>query len=307
MGLARDPAAVSAGVDGQVLKGGGRLVAYANFVKIAHTVFALPFAVIGMTLALKTNPLDWRKIGLAVVAFGAARFAAMGFNRIVDLRFDASNPRTAMRELPAGRMSLKEAWSLVAGMTLLFLACCSLLNPLCLALAPVALLWFTTYSYAKRFTSLCHLWLGVALAIAPAGGYLAISGAWSTPWWMLPLFGLAVASWAAGFDIVYSLQDEDFDRANGLESLTVWLGARRAILVARLLHVLAVVSLAALAVAAQLGWPYWLAVAVAAGLLVHEHRLVRVGDYSKLDAAFFTMNGVISGVVMLGAVADALR
>jgi 4-hydroxybenzoate polyprenyltransferase len=289
------------------MKGGGRLVAYANFVKIAHTVFALPFAVVGMTLALKTSPLDWRKVGLAVVAFAAARFAAMGFNRIVDLRYDARNPRTAMRELPSGRMSITEAWVLVAGMTILFLVCCSLLNPLCLALAPVALVWFTTYSYAKRFTPLCHLWLGGALAIAPAGGYLAISGAWSTPWWMLPLFGLAVASWAAGFDIIYSLQDEEFDRANGLKSLTVSLGAGRAIRVARLLHVLAVLCLAALAVVARLGWPYDLAVALAAGLLVYEHRLVRVGDYSRLDAAFFTMNGVISGVVMLGAVADALR
>ena len=162
------------------MKGGGRLIAYANFVKIAHTVFALPFAVVGMTLALRTNPLDWRKVGLAVAAFGAARFAAMGFNRIVDLRYDARNPRTAMRELPAGRMSIREAWVLVSGMSLLFLACCSLLNPLCLALAPVALLWFTSYSYAKRFTPLSHLWLGLAMAIAPAGGYLAISGAWST-------------------------------------------------------------------------------------------------------------------------------
>ncbi|MFI5207107.1 MAG: UbiA-like polyprenyltransferase [Gemmatimonadales bacterium] len=298
---------MSAGVDGQVLKGGGRLAAYANFVKIAHTVFALPFAVVGMTLALRTNPLDWRKVALAVLAFGAARFAAMGFNRIVDLRYDARNPRTAMRELPAGRMSVKEAWALVAGMTLLFLACCSLLNPLCLALAPVALLWFTSYSYAKRFTPLCHLWLGLAMAIAPAGGYLAITGAWSTPWYMLPLFGLAVASWGAGFDVVYSLQDEEFDRVNGLKSLTVSLGAGRAILVARLLHVLAVASLAALGVVARLGWPYGLAVALAAGLLIYEHRLVREGDYSRLDAAFFTMNGVISGVVMLGAVADALR
>jgi 4-hydroxybenzoate polyprenyltransferase len=298
---------VSVGVDGQVLKPGGRLAAYANFVKIAHTVFALPFAVVGMTLALRTSPLDWRKVVLAVVAFGAARFAAMGFNRIVDLRYDARNPRTAMRELPAGRMSLKEAWALVSGMTLLFLAACSLLNPLCLALAPVALVWFTSYSFAKRFTPLCHLWLGLAMAIAPAGGYLAISGAWSTPWWMLPLFGLAVASWGAGFDVIYSLQDEDFDRANGLRSLTVSLGAARAILVARLLHVVALAALTGLGVVAQLGWPYGLAVAVAAVLLVYEHRLVRVGDYSRLDAAFFTMNGVISGVVMLGAVADAFR
>jgi len=289
------------------MKGGGRLIAYANFVKIAHTVFALPFAVVGMTLALRTNPLDWRKVGLAVAAFGAARFAAMGFNRIVDLRYDARNPRTAMRELPAGRMSIREAWVLVSGMSLLFLACCSLLNPLCLALAPVALLWFTSYSYAKRFTPLSHLWLGLAMAIAPAGGYLAISGAWSTPWWMLPLLGLAVAAWGAGFDIIYSLQDEDFDSDNGLKSLTVSLGARRAILVARVLHALAVVCLMALAGVARLGWPYWVAVAVAAGLLVYEHRLVRVGDYSRLDAAFFTMNGVISGVVMVGAVADALR
>jgi 4-hydroxybenzoate polyprenyltransferase len=298
---------VSAGVDGQVLKGGGRLVAYANFVKVAHTVFALPFAVVGMTLALKVAPLEWRRVFLAVAAFAAARFAAMGFNRIVDLRYDALNPRTAMRELPGGRMGLMEAWALVVGMSALFLLCSGLLNPLCLTLAPAALIWFTTYSFSKRFTPLCHLWLGVALAMAPVGGYLALTGAWSTPWWMLPVLGLAVASWAAGFDILYSLQDEDFDRTHGLKSVTVSLGARGAIRTARILHVMAVVSLVVLARVAPFGWPFGLGVVVAAALLVFEHRLVRVGDYSSLDSAFFTMNGVMAGVVMLGAVADALR
>jgi 4-hydroxybenzoate polyprenyltransferase len=307
VGVAGDPAPVSAGVDGQVLKGGGRLVAYANFVKVAHTVFALPFAVVGMTLALKVAPLDWRRVGLALAAFVAARFAAMGFNRIVDLRYDALNPRTRTRELPDGRMGLMEAWVLVVGMSALFLLCSGLLNPLCLALAPAALLWFTTYSFSKRFTPLCHLWLGVALAMAPLGGYLALTGAWSTPWWLLPILGIAVASWAAGFDILYSLQDENFDRAHGLRSATVSMGARGAIRTARSLHVVAVVCLVVLARVAPFGWPFGVGVAVGAALLLLEHRLVRVGDYSSLDSAFFTMNGVIAGVVMLGAVADALR
>jgi 4-hydroxybenzoate polyprenyltransferase len=298
---------VTAGVDGQVLRGTGRLAAYANFVKVAHTVFALPFAIVGMVLASRVVPVDWRRVALAVAAFGAARFAAMGFNRIADLRYDATNPRTAMRELPAGRLSVTEAWVLVAGMSLLFLLCAWLLNPLCFALAVPAAGWVIAYSYTKRFTPLCHLWLGLGMAIAPVGGYLALTGAWSTPWWMLVLLAACVATWGAGFDVIYSLQDEAFDRENGLKSMTVWLGARRAIIVARTLHIVAIASLIALGWAVEFGWPFAMATLVAAGLLLWEHRLVREGDYSKLDAAFFTMNGIIAGVVMAGAVVEVLR
>lgn len=296
---------MTAGVDGQVLKGTSRLAVYANFVKVAHTVFGLPFTVVGIVTASRGHPLRWQTVALAVAAFGSARFAAMGFNRIADVRFDAINPRTAGRELPSGRMSLREAWILVLAMGALFVGCAALLNPLCLALSPLALAWVVGYSYTKRFTHLSHLWLGCGLAIAPVGGYLAVTGSWSTPWWLLLLIAGAVACWVGGFDTLYALQDEDFDRKSGLRSIPVLLGAERAILVARMLHMLAIGLLIAFGMAGRFGPVFAGSIAAAAFLLAWEHRLVKIGDYSKLDAAFFTMNGIISAVVALGAVADA--
>jgi 4-hydroxybenzoate polyprenyltransferase len=294
------------GVDGQVLASGGRLAAYANFVKVAHTVFSLPFAFVGVAAASRVRPVTLRTLLLVVAAFGAARFAAMGFNRIADRRLDAANPRTAGRELPARRLSVPEAWALVVGMAALFVLAAALLNPLCLALSPVALVWITVYSYAKRFTSLSHLWLGLGMAIAPVGGYLAVTGAWSTPWWVILLLALVVTCWGGGFDVLYSLQDEAFDREHGLRSMTVLLGPSGAIAVARSLHGAAAAALVAFGMAVGFGTWYFGGVAVAIALLVWEHRLVRVGDYSRLDAAFFSMNGIISAAVMAGAVADAM-
>jgi 4-hydroxybenzoate polyprenyltransferase len=203
-------------------------------------------------------------------------------------------------------MKLAEAWSLVLLMSGVFVGAAALLNPLCLALSPLALAWVIGYSYTKRFTHLSHLWLGMGLAIAPVGGYLAVAGQWSTPWWLLLAIAGSVACWVSGFDILYALQDEEFDRQQGLRSIPVALGAPRAILVARVLHVMALLLLGLFAVAADFSWPFGVAWMIAGGLLAWEHRLVRVGDYSKLDAAFFTMNGIISGVVALGAIADAL-
>lgn len=293
-----------AGVDGQVLRGASRLVAYANFVKVAHTVFALPFAVVGMATAARAAPVRWADVAAAVVAFGAARFAAMGFNRIVDRRYDALNPRTQGRELPAGRMTLREAWVVVAAAAALFFAAAAALNPLCLALSPLALAWVLAYSYTKRFTALSHLWLGASLAIAPAGGYLAIAGAWSTPWWLLVVLGAGVMLWVAGFDTLYALQDESFDRDQQLKSVPVALGARGAILVARAQHIAAVVSLTAFGLGAGFGALFLASVAVASLLLAWEHRLVSPGDYSRLDAAFFSMNGAISAVLVLGVLLE---
>ena len=297
---------VRAGVDGQVLAGGGRLVAYSNFVKVAHTIFSLPFAFVGVAAASFVHPLTLRTVLLVIAAFGTARFTAMGFNRIADRRLDALNPRTSGRELPARRMTLAEAWALVAVMAVLFVMSAALLNPLCLALSPLALAWVTVYSYSKRFTALSHLWLGVGMAISPVGGYLAVTGAWSTPWWVIMLLAAVVTSWGGGFDVLYSLQDEAFDREHGLRSLTVALGAPSAILVARVLHVLAAGALIAFGLAAGFGAWYFVGTAVALGLLVWEHRLVKPGDYRRLDAAFFAMNGIISAVVMAGAVLDAV-
>ncbi len=305
MGVAGHPAAVtSAGVDGQVLKGAGRLVAWSNFVKVPHTVFALPFAVVGIVTAARSYPLGWGKVGLAILAFGAARFAAMGFNRIADQRYDALNPRTAGRELPSGRMSRVEAWWLVALMGGLFVGSAGLLNPLCLALSPLALAWVIGYSYTKRFTWLSHLWLGWGLGIAPVGGYLAVAGEWSQPWWLLVAIAGAVACWVGGFDVLYALQDEAFDREHGLRSIPVLLGAPRAIGVVRGLHAVAIALLLVFWIGSAYGWVFGAGIAAAAILLAWEHRLVRVGDYSRLGAAFFTMNGIISGVVMAGAILD---
>ena len=294
------------GVDGQVLAGQGRLVAYANFVKVAHTVFSLPFAFVGVAAASRVHPVTLRVLLLVVAAFGSARFAAMGFNRIADRRLDALNPRTAGRELPARRLSLAEAWALVAVMSGLFVAAAALLNPLCLVLSPVALVWVLAYSYSKRFTSLSHLWLGAGMAISPVGGYLAVTGAWSTPWWQILLLALVVVCWGGGFDVLYSLQDERFDREHGLRSMTVMLGPSGAIAAARSLHLMAAAALVAFGLAAGFHAWYFAGVAVAVGLLVWEHRLVHPHDYSRLDAAFFAMNGIISAAVAAGAVVDAM-
>jgi 4-hydroxybenzoate polyprenyltransferase len=294
------------GVDGQVLAGEGRLVAYANFVKVAHTVFSLPFAFVGVAAASRVRPVTLRTLLLVVAAFGTARFAAMGFNRIADRELDELNPRTAGRELPARRMSLIEAWALVVAMSVMFVAAAALLNPLCLLLSPVALAWITAYSYSKRFTALSHLWLGVGMAISPVGGYLAVTGQWSTPWWLILLLALVVTCWGGGFDVIYSLQDERFDREHGLRSVTVALGPARAIAVARFLHGIATAALVLFGVAAGFHAWYFAGVLVAIWLLVWEHRLVRLGDYSRLDAAFFSMNGIISAVVAVGAVADVM-
>src|SRR5216110_394368 len=205
--------------EGQTFGGESLFVRYVNFVKLPHTVFALPFALLGVIVASYKQPVTWRVGVLVVVAFTAARFVAMGFNRIADRRIDARNPRTQGRELPSGRLTVAQAWAAVIAAMVVFLFCAWALNPLCVALAPVALIWIATYSYTKRFTDWTHLWLGGALAIAPVGGYIAITGAWTEPWWLLLVIALAVTCWVAGFDIFYALQDEAFDRAERLRSL----------------------------------------------------------------------------------------
>ncbi|HEV2672875.1 MAG TPA: UbiA-like polyprenyltransferase [Gemmatimonadales bacterium] len=275
-----------------------------NFVKLPHTVFALPFALLGAIVASYQRPVTWRVAILVVVAFTAARFVAMGFNRIADRRFDARNPRTQQRELPAGRLTVSQAWAAVIAAMVVFLWAAWALNPLCAALAPVALIWIVTYSYTKRFTDWSHLWLGGALAIAPVGGYVAVTGAWSDPWWLLLLVAVAVACWVAGFDIFYALQDEAFDRAEGLRSLVVRLGQGWAIMTAKLLHGAAIAALILFGKGAGLGLPYMIGVVLAIVVIGWEHRQVRPGDLSKLNAAFFTANGIVSIVVFLGALVD---
>ncbi|HET9726649.1 MAG TPA: UbiA-like polyprenyltransferase [Gemmatimonadales bacterium] len=292
--------------EGQTFGGESLLVRYVNFVKLPHTLFALPFALLGVLAASRLEPVTLRTVLLVVVAFSAARWAAMGFNRVADLRFDAANPRTRNRELPRGALTLAQAWVSIAAAMVLFVLAAWALNPLCLLLSPIALGWVLTYSLAKRFTWWPHLWLGMSLAIAPVGGYLAVTGQWSHPAWLLLAVSVAVATWVAGFDIFYALPDAGFDLNQGLKSAVVRLGERRAIILAKLLHGLTIPALALFGLGADFGAWYFAGLVVATGILVYEHRLVRPGDLTRLDAAFFTMNGVMSVTVFGFALIDRM-
>lgn len=280
--------------EGQTFVGEGGFARWASFVKLPHTVFALPFALVGVTFATRLAPITAATVGWVVLAFTCARWVAMAVNRIVDREYDAKNPRTAMREIPRGAIGVREAWVTVVIAAGIFVFAAWMLNPLCFALSPVALAWVCFYSFTKRFTRYAHVVLGLGLAIAPVGGYLAVTGAWSEPWWMLLVLTLAVTTWSAGFDILYALPDVEFDRSQGLHSIPSALGVPRALLVARAFHVITVLALAATVWTVGAGVLAWVGVAVAAAILAYEHSLVTSDDLSKLDAAFFTMNGVIS-------------
>ena len=292
--------------EGQTFAGESLFVRYVNFVKLPHTLFALPFALLGVLAASLTASVTLRTVLLVVTAFSAARWAAMGFNRIVDRRFDARNPRTKQRELPRGALTLLQAWASVLVAGVLFVLSAGALNRLCLLLSPLALAWVLVYSLSKRFTWWPHIWLGISLAIAPVGGYLAVTGRWSEPAWPLLAVALAVATWVAGFDIFYALPDESFDRDEGLRSAVVRLGEARAILLAKLLHGVTIPGLALFGYGVGFGTWYYVGLVAAAAILAYEHSLVRAGDLSRLGAAFFTMNGIMSVTVFLFALADRL-
>jgi 4-hydroxybenzoate polyprenyltransferase len=267
-----------------------------ELIRFSHTVFALPFALLAALAAAGGVP-PWPVLGWILVAMIGARTAAMAFNRIADARIDAANPRTAGRPIPSGRVSVATAWWLVAAGAAALVAAAWRLNPLCLALSPVALAWVLCYSFAKRFTALSHLWLGIGLGIAPVGAWAAVRGAIDFP---AVVLAAAVAAWVAGFDTLYSLQDEAFDRAAGLHSLPALLGARGALAAARVLHVAALAGLAAFAALVGAGWGLWAGVAAAGVLLAWQHTLVSPGRLERLDTAFFTANGVLSvGIFVL--------
>jgi 4-hydroxybenzoate polyprenyltransferase len=273
---------------------------FASLVKIEHTLFALPFAYVGAFLAVGGTPTAHDLVWITV-AMAGARTLAMGLNRLIDAGVDARNPRTAGRELPRG---LLRPWH-VAGLCLValfvFLAAVFELDPLVRWLWPIPVAAFVAYPYLKRFTWLCHLWLGAVDGLAPVGAWVAITG--KLPWqaWLL---GAAVAAWVAGFDLFYSLFDRDVDLAQGLHSVSTRFGVRGAFLGARLLHVTTVTCLCAAGAGLSVGALYWLGVACVAGLLAYEHALVRPGDLRRLDTAFFTMNGVISAVFFAFVLAD---
>lgn len=273
-----------------------------EMIKFSHTIFALPFALTGLVLAAGGVP-PLRTIVWVVAAMVGARTAAMAWNRIVDRDIDARNPRTAERHLPTGAVSGAEAWGLtLGGLALLELAAWRL-NPLCLRLSPLAAAVIFAYPYAKRFTSLCHYLLGLALAAAPLGAWVAVTGEWSLR--IVPL-GLAVLVWVAGFDVLYALQDLDFDRAEGLHSIPQKLGRGPALQLAGRLHVALVLLLLVQIPLFGLGLWYLLGVLAAAALLRYEHSLVHPDDLSRLDAAFFTMNGILSMLVFVATLIDVL-
>jgi 4-hydroxybenzoate polyprenyltransferase len=270
-------------------------------VKFSHSIFALPFALSGATLAAVESGIDLRRVFWIVVAMVAARNAAMGFNRLADHEIDARNPRTANRELPSGRIGRGAVWAFTILLSALFVLAAFRLNPLCGLLSPVALGVVLGYSYSKRFTWTSHLLLGLALAMAPVGGALAVSGSFPTVAWIL---GGGVLLWVAGFDIVYACQDIEFDRKEGLFSIPARFGPRRALWAARVLHAGALAALAGVGWLARLHPVYWVGWVSIALLLVWEHRLVRHEDMSRVGLAFFNLNGAIS-VIYLAAVAGA--
>ena len=271
-------------------------------VKFSHSVFALPFALTGAALAAARYGITWRQVVWIVVAMAAARNAAMGFNRLADHAIDARNPRTAGRELPRGDLSRGAVWAFTGTLAALFVFASFRLNTLCGVLSPLALLIVCFYSLTKRFTWASHVVLGLSLAIAPVGGWLAIAGRFATvPLWL----AAAVCFWVAGFDTIYACQDVAFDREEGLLSIPARFGVPRALAVARMFHVLALASMAAVGVAASLHGVYWIGLVVVAGVLVFEHRLVRADDLSKVGIAFLNANGLIS-ILYLGVVLTAL-
>jgi 4-hydroxybenzoate polyprenyltransferase len=273
---------------------------FARLVKIEHTVFALPFAYIGAFLALEDVPSAQQILWITVAMVGA-RSLAMGLNRLIDAEIDARNPRTAGRELPAGLLSRSQVVVFCAASFAVYLVAVFQLAHIVRWLWPIPVIGFVVYPYLKRWTWLCHLWLGAVDGLAAVGGWVAVTG--KLPWeaWAL---GGAVAFWVAGFDLFYSLFDVEIDRAEGLHSVATRFGVRGVFVGARVFHVLTVVLLAAVGIGLDLGWWYWFGVIAVALLLAYEHTLVRPGDLRRLDAAFFTVNGVISVVFFLFVLAE---
>lgn len=278
-----------------------------EMIKFEHSVFALPFALTGALLAVRGSGLDGGELAVKfawiIVAMIAARSAAMAFNRVADAEIDALNPRSRMRAIPAGAVSKSFTWGFISFWSCVFVLAAYLLNPLCLKLSPLALAIVFGYSYTKRFTALSHLALGFALGIAPAAAWIAVRGSLDAA---ILLLTAAVALWTAGFDIIYACQDHDFDREAGLHSIPVTLGIRNALLVSRLLHAAMIALLVWLAQAMDLGLLSLAGTAVVAALLVYEHLLVKPDDLSRVNAAFFTVNGFVSVLFFVFWAADIL-
>ena len=277
---------------------------YFSLVLFAHTIFAMPFAFIGFFLAISVTgqEFNWLKLLLMILCMIFARNAAMAFNRYLDRGIDSQNPRTAIRDIPSGKISSNEALIFTIVNSILFILATLLINRLCFFLSPVALAVVLGYSYTKRFTPLCHLILGLGLALAPIGAYLVVAGEFA----MLPLyFSLAVLFWVSGFDIIYALQDEEFDRENNLNSIPAWLGKKKALNVSSIFHVLAVIFVTMPYIVSSFSWFYLAGVLFFIILLIYQHQLVKPNDLSKVNRAFFTTNGIASVVFAVFFLLDA--
>jgi 4-hydroxybenzoate polyprenyltransferase len=266
---------------------------YLSLVKFSHTIFAMPFAVIGYLLAivLTQASFHWRLFGLVILCMIFARSAAMGFNRYIDREFDKANPRTVIREIPSGIIPARSALIFVIFNCALFITTTWFINRTCFYLSPVALLVILGYSYTKRFTALCHLVLGVGLSLAPIGAYLAVTGKFN----LLPLlFSFTVFFWVSGFDIIYALQDEDFDRSKQLHSIPVLLGKKGALMLSRMLHLFSATLVVLAGLHAGFDLWYWIGTTAFIGLLIYQHTLVKPHDLSRVNLAFGTTNGIAS-------------
>jgi len=296
-----------------------KVKSYLSFIKFSHTIFAMPFALIGFFLAIFENTsvipgwhtkvfppaFDWSSLGikliLVILCMVFARSAAMAFNRYLDRHFDAKNPRTAVREIPAGVITPKNALTFTIVSCILFIASTWFINSICFYLSPVALAVVLGYSYTKRFTPLCHLILGLGLSLAPIGAYLAVTGEFA----LLPiLFSIAVIFWVSGFDIIYALQDEEFDKSNQLYSIPAWLGKGKALLVSEFLHLLSAGAVVYAGVYGYFSWLYWIGVLVFIGMLAYQHSVVKPNDLKRVNLAFMTANGIASVVFAIFVIAD---
>lgn len=297
---------------------------YLSLIKFSHTIFAMPFALIGFFLAINAIPgitenqwslnkaIGWQTtiyppsylayiFVLVILCMVFARSAAMAFNRYLDRQFDAKNPRTAIREIPAGIISEKNALTFTILNCILFITCTFFINRLCFFLSPVALFVILFYSYTKRFTALCHLVLGLGLSLAPIGAYLAVTGRFD----ILPLlFSFTVLFWVSGFDIIYALQDEEFDKANQLHSIPSMLGKSKALRVSELLHVLSAACVIYAGIYGKFGYLYWAGVAVFVGMLIYQHSIVKPNDLRRVNLAFMTANGIASVVFAIFVILD---
>ncbi|HSO88853.1 MAG TPA: UbiA-like polyprenyltransferase [Draconibacterium sp.] len=270
-----------------------KLINYSRLVKFEHTLFALPFALTGFFLAMRQDSADLsiKLLILVLLCMVFARNAAMGFNRFLDREFDKLNPRTALREIPAGVLEPKSVLLFVILNSLFFIATTWFINSLCFFLSPVALFVILFYSYTKRFTPLCHFVLSLGLAIAPMGAYLAVAGKFD---WLPLMLSLVVFFWVSGFDIIYALQDEDFDKNLNLKSIPSLLGKKRALDLAKIIHLSSAIFVVAVAVLTPANWLHIIGAFIFTGLLAYQHTLVKPNDLSKVNIAFFTTNGIAS-------------